>query len=101
MADKKSEQGLLTRILFDYRVMILLGVLLLAAVFLFVYPNPTGSNLTNLKFGLDFEGGSQIKLMLINNSTIPEDQLQLTKSIMANRINNFGLQGRADQHGAR
>jgi hypothetical protein len=36
MADKKSEQGLLTRILFDYRVMILLGVLLLAAVFLFV-----------------------------------------------------------------
>ena len=30
--------------------------------------------------------------MLINNSTIPEDQLQLTKSIMANRINNFGLQ---------
>jgi preprotein translocase subunit SecD len=92
MAEKKGGQSMWTRILFDYRVMILLGVLLLAAVFLFVYPHPTGSNLTNLKFGLDFEGGSQIKLMLVNNSTIPEDQLQLTKDIMANRINNFGLQ---------
>ncbi|MGA9139213.1 MAG: preprotein translocase subunit SecD [Methanocella sp.] len=92
MVEKKGEQSTLARILFDYRVMILLGVLLLAAVFLFVYPSPTGGNLTNLKFGLDFEGGSQIKLMLVNNSTIPEDQLQLTKDIMANRINNFGLQ---------
>lgn len=90
MADKKGE-SMWTRILFDYRVMALIAVLLLAAIFLFIYPQPTGNNLTNLKFGLDFEGGSRIKLMLINNSTISESQLQLTKDIMQNRINQYGL----------
>jgi preprotein translocase subunit SecD len=90
MAEKK-EESMWTRILFDYRVMALIAVLLLAAIFLFVYPQPTGGNLTNLKFGLDFEGGSRLKLMLVNNSTISDDQLQLTKEIMANRINAYGL----------
>jgi preprotein translocase subunit SecD len=80
-----------TRILFDYRVLALIAILLLAAIFLFVYPQPTDGNLTNLKFGLDFEGGSRLKLMLVNNSTIPDDQVQLTKDIMANRINAYGL----------
>ncbi len=90
MAEKK-EESMWTRILFDYRVMALIAVLLLAGIFLFVYPHPTDGNLTNLKFGLDFEGGSRLKLMLVNNSTIPDDQLQLTKDIMANRINANGL----------
>jgi preprotein translocase subunit SecD len=90
MAEKKVE-SMWTRILFDYRVMALIAVLLLAGIFLFVYPHPTDSNLTNLKFGLDFEGGSRLKLMLINNSTISDDQLQLTKDIMQNRINANGL----------
>jgi preprotein translocase subunit SecD len=71
--------------------MALIAVLLLAGIFLFVYPHPTDGNLTNLKFGLDFEGGSRLKLMLINNSTITDDQLQLTKDIMQNRINANGL----------
>jgi preprotein translocase subunit SecD len=90
MAEKKQE-SMWTRILFDYRVLALMAVLLLAAVFLFVYPHPSDGNLANLKFGLDFEGGSRLKLMLVNNSTIPDDQVQLTKDIMANRINSFGL----------
>ncbi len=90
MAEKKDE-SMWTRILFDYRVMALIAVLLLAGIFLFVYPHPTDSNLTNLKFGLDFEGGSRLKLMLVNNSTISDDQLQLTKDIMTNRINANGL----------
>jgi preprotein translocase subunit SecD len=90
MAEKKQE-SMWTRILFDYRVLALMAVLLLAAVFLFIYPHPTDGNLANLKFGLDFEGGSRLKLMLVNNSTIPDDQVQLTKDIMANRINAYGL----------
>ena len=91
MAEKKGE-SMWTRILFDYRVMALIAVLLLAAIFLFVYPHPSDGNLTNLKFGLDFEGGSRIKLQLLNNSSyITDDQLQLTKDIMANRINAYGL----------
>ena len=91
MAEKKGEQSMWTRILFDYRVMALIAVLLLAGIFLFVYPHPTDGNLTNLKFGLDFEGGSRLKLMLVNNSTISDEQLQLTKDIMTNRINANGL----------
>lgn len=98
MAEKKAEkrperkgESTWSRILFDYRVMALIAVLLLAAVFLFVYPRPTAPNATNLKFGLDFEGGSQLKLLLVNNSTIPDDQVQLTKDIMMNRINEYGL----------
>ena len=98
MAEKKVEkkperkgESTWSRILFDYRVMALIAVLLLAAVFLFVYPRPTPPNATNLKFGLDFEGGSQLKLLLVNNSTIPDDQVQLTKDIMTNRINEYGL----------
>lgn len=90
MAEKKDE-SMWTRILFDYRVLALIAVLLLAGIFLFIYPHPTDSNLTNLKFGLDFEGGSRLKLMLVNNSTISDDQLQLTKDIMTNRINANGL----------
>jgi preprotein translocase subunit SecD len=90
MAEKK-EESMWTRILFDYRVMAPIAVLLLAGIFLFVYPHPTDGNLANLKFGLDFEGGSRLKLMLVNNSTIPDDQLQLTKDIMTNRINANGL----------
>ncbi len=89
MADKK--ESMWTRILFDYRVMALIAVLLLAAIFLFIYPHPTDGNVANLKFGLDFEGGSRIKLMLVSNATIPEDQLQLTKDIMLNRLNAYGL----------
>jgi|AGTN01.3.fsa_nt_gi Preprotein translocase subunit SecD len=90
MAEKK-EESMWTRILFDYRVMALIAVLLLAAIFLFIYPHPTDGNVANLKFGLDFEGGSRIKLMLASNATIPEDQLQLTKDIMLNRLNAYGL----------
>ncbi len=80
-----------TRLLFDYRVMALIAVLLLAGIFLFVYPHPSDGNLANLKFGLDFEGGSRLKLMLVNNSTISDEQVQLTKDIMQNRINANGL----------
>jgi preprotein translocase subunit SecD len=90
MAEKKGESTW-SRILFDYRVMALMAVLLLAAIFLFVYPHPADGNLTNLKFGLDFEGGSRLKLMLVNNSTISDSQVQLTKDIMTNRINANGL----------
>jgi preprotein translocase subunit SecD len=90
MAEKKGE-NMWTRILFDYRVMALIAVLLLAGIFLFVYPHPSDGNLANLKFGLDFEGGSRLKLMLVNNSTISDEQVQLTKDIMQNRINANGL----------
>jgi preprotein translocase subunit SecD len=90
MAEKKGE-SMWTRLLFDYRVMALIAVLLLAGIFLLIYPHPSDGNLTNLKFGLDFEGGSRLKLMLVNNSTISEEQVQLTKDIMTNRINANGL----------
>jgi preprotein translocase subunit SecD len=90
MAEKKGENTW-TRILFDYRVMALIAVLLLAGIFLFVYPHPSDGNLANLKFGLDFEGGSRLKLMLVNNSTISDEQVQITKDIMTNRINANGL----------
>lgn len=91
MAEKKGESTWV-RVLTDYRVMAMIICLLLAAVFLFVYPTPAGgAQNTNLKFGLDFEGGSQIKLKLINNSTITDEQLELTKSIMETKINAYGL----------
>jgi len=80
-----------TRLLFDYRVMALIAVLLLAGIFLFIYPHPSDGNVANLKFGLDFEGGSRLKLMLVNDSYISDEQVQLTKDIMQNRINANGL----------
>ncbi len=95
MADKQKSQSVWTRLLTDYRVIILVVALLLAIVFL----GPSYSNgqfNTNVKFGLDFQGGSYVKLKLVNNSTpdqpISDSTLELTKSIMELKINAYGLQ---------
>lgn len=90
----EKEPGFWVKLLTDYRIIALVICLLLSAIFI----GPTISNgqlVTNLKFGLDFEGGSQIKLKLINqtgsNQTITDEQLELTKGIMETKINAFGL----------
>ncbi|WP_424358638.1 preprotein translocase subunit SecD [Methanocella sp. MCL-LM] len=92
MAEKG--ENIWVKILTDYRVIALIICLLLSAIFI----GPTISNgqlVTNLKFGLDFEGGSQLKLKLINqsgsNNTITDEQLELTKGIMETKVNAFGL----------
>jgi len=90
----EKEQSFWVKLLTDYRIIALVICLLLSAIFI----GPTISNgqlKTNLQFGLDFEGGSQIKLKLINqtgsNQTITDEQLELTKGIMETKINAFGL----------
>src|SRR5208337_4058977 len=98
MADKPKQQGVWTRIFTDYRVIILIIALLISIIFLAPSYN-NGQLNSNLKFGLDFQGGSYVKLQLINNSStdnttypVSEDTLQLTKSIMEYKINAYGLQ---------
>ncbi|MCD1294679.1 preprotein translocase subunit SecD [Methanocella sp. CWC-04] len=89
MANKK-ESGMWSRIFTDYRVIALIICLLASAIFL--APGFTNGQFTsNLKFGLDFEGGSWIKLKLISNDTISDETLDLTKEIMGNKINAYGL----------
>ncbi|WP_174589817.1 preprotein translocase subunit SecD [Methanocella conradii] len=90
----EKQQGMWTRLFTDYRVIILIIALLLSIIFL----GPSYSNgqlNTNLKFGLDFEGGSYVKLKLLNNSSpgqpISDQTLELTKSIMELKINEYGL----------
>ena len=97
MAEKENE-GMWTRLLTDWRVILLVVCLLLAIVLL----GPSYSNgqfNTNLKFGLDFEGGSTLKLQLINqsnpNETISDATLEQTKSIMEFKINQYGLKNTA------
>lgn len=94
MAEKPHE-NMWVKLFTDYRVIILIIALLLSTVFL--APHYSNGQLnTNLKFGLDFEGGSYVKLKLVNNSSpnepITENTLQLTKSIMELKINAYGLQ---------
>ncbi len=97
MAEKENE-GMWTRLLTDWRVILLVVCLLLAIVLI----GPSYSNgqfNTNLKFGLDFEGGSTLKLQLINqsnpNETISDATLEQTKSIMEFKINQYGLKNTA------
>jgi preprotein translocase subunit SecD len=97
MAEKQPrqpQQSTLVKLATDYRVIILVAALLLATIFL--SPHISGGQLnTNLKFGLDFEGGSFVKLKLINNSSpnepISEATLERTKAIMETKINEYGL----------
>jgi len=92
MAEKAG--GMWTRIFTDYRVIILIIALLLSIIFI----GPSYSNgqfNSNLKFGLDFQGGSYVYLKLINNSSpneiISQNTLDLTKQIMETKLNEFGL----------
>jgi preprotein translocase subunit SecD len=90
----EKPENMWVKIFTDYRVIILIIALLLALVFLM--PSFTNGQLnTNLKFGLDFEGGSYVKLKLFNNSTpdqpISDATLERTKSIMETKINEYGL----------
>jgi preprotein translocase subunit SecD len=90
----EKQEGMWARLLTDYRVIILIIALLLSVIFLGPgYSN--GQLSTNLKFGLDFEGGSYVKLKLVNNSSpgqpISDQTLELTKSIMELKINEYGL----------
>jgi preprotein translocase subunit SecD len=97
MAEKT--QGMWARLIGDWRVWVLVIALLVSVIFLAPgYSN--GQLKTNLKFGLDFEGGSYVKLKLINNSSnnssfsqpISASTLDLTKSIIEQKINAYGLQ---------
>lgn len=92
MAEKT--QGTWAKLFTDYRVILLVIALLLSIIFL--APSYSNGQLnTNLKFGLDFEGGSYVKLKLVNNTTpgtqISDSTLELTKSIMELKINEYGL----------
>jgi preprotein translocase subunit SecD len=96
MAEK--DQGMWTRLVTDWRVILLVICLLIAVVLL----GPSYSNgqfNTNLKFGLDFVGGSTVTYKLTNqsnpNETISEATLDLTKQIMTNKINKYGLSSTA------
>src|SRR5512146_1244264 len=88
----EKTQGTWTKLLTDYRVILLVIALLLSIIFL----GPSYSNgqlTTNLKFGLDFEGGSFVKLKLVNNTTptISDKTLEDTKAVLENKINSYGL----------
>jgi preprotein translocase subunit SecD len=90
----EKTQSTWMKLLTDYRVIILVIALLISVVFLM--PSFSNGQLnTNLKFGLDFEGGSFVKLKLFNNSSpdqaITDQTLELTKSIMELKINQYGL----------
>jgi preprotein translocase subunit SecD len=90
----EKQENMWIKIFTDYRVIILIIALLLSVVFLM--PSYSNGQLnTNLKFGLDFEGGSYVKLKLFNNSTpnepISDATLERTKSIMETKINEYGL----------
>ena len=92
MAEK--DQGMWTRLATDWRVILLVVCLLLAIVLL----GPSYSNgqfNTKLNFGLDFVGGSTLTYKLTNqsnpNETISDATLELTKEIMTNKINKYGL----------
>jgi preprotein translocase subunit SecD len=92
MAEKA--QGMFARLIADWRVWVLIVALLISVIFLAPgYSN--GQLKTNLKFGLDFEGGSFVKLKLLNNSSpgqaISDQTLERTKSIMETKINEYGL----------
>lgn len=92
MAEKAQSTWM--KLITDYRVILLVIALLLSVIFL--RPGYSDGQLTtNLKFGLDFEGGSFVKLKLFNNSspnqTISDTTLELTKSIMELKINQYGL----------
>jgi len=95
--EKKPQQGMWTKIFTDYRVIILLIALLLSVIFL--APSYSNGQLnSNLKFGLDFQGGSYVTLQLMNNSSsgvnqpVSQSTLDLTKSIITQKINAYGLQ---------
>lgn len=93
MAEKT--QSWWAKMIGDWRIWVLVIALLLAIVFLAPgYSN--GQLTTNLKFGLDFQGGSFVKLKLANNSTpgqsIDQATLDRTKAIMEKKINEYGLQ---------
>jgi len=91
---EKAQQGMLSKLIGDWRVWLLVIALLVSVIFL--APGYSGGQLTtNLKFGLDFEGGSYVKLKLVNNSSpdepIPVQTLERTKAIMETKINEYGL----------
>ncbi len=91
---EKAQQGMWAKLIGDWRVWLLVIALLLSVVFL--APGYSGGQLTtNLKFGLDFEGGSFVKLKLVNNSSpgepISAQTLERTKAIMETKINEYGL----------
>jgi preprotein translocase subunit SecD len=83
-----------TRLLTDWRV-ILLVICLLISIILLGPSYSNGQFNTNLKFGLDFQGGSTLKLQLLNqsnpNETISDATLEQTKQIMEFKINQYGL----------
>jgi len=90
----EKTQGMLARLAADWRVWMLAIAILISVLFLAPgYTN--GQFTTNLKFGLDFEGGSFVKLKLLNNSSpgqpIPDQTLERTKAIMETKINEYGL----------
>ncbi len=91
---EKAQPGMWAKMVGDWRIWVLAISLLLAVMFL-APSYADGQFKTNLKFGLDFEGGSTVKLKLINNSTqdqpISAETLDLTKSIMEMKINEYGL----------
>lgn len=87
---QKKDTSVWVQILTDYRVIALMICLLASAIFLSPHMSD-GKLMTNLKFGLDFEGGSWLKLKLISNQTVSDKTLDLTKSIMENKINAYGL----------
>jgi preprotein translocase subunit SecD len=97
MAEKQPrqpQQSTLVKLATDYRVILLVAALLLSTIFL--APHISGGQFnTNLKFGLDFEGGSFVKLKLVNNSSpnepISQATLDRTKAIMETKINEYGL----------
>ena len=86
------------RLATDWRVILLVICLLLAIVLI----GPSYSNgqfNSNIKFGLDFVGGSTLTYKLTNqsnpNETISEATLELTKDIMTKKINKYGLSSTA------
>ncbi len=90
----EKTENMWVKIFTDYRVIILIIALLLSVIFLAPsYSN--GQFNTNLKFGLDFMGGSYVDLKLVNSSNpdqpISDETLELTKSIMTVKLNQFGL----------
>ncbi len=92
MAEKT--ESMWARMAGDWRIWLLIIAILLSTIFLAPgYSN--GQFTTNLKFGLDFEGGSFVKLKLVNNSTpdqpISGQTLEDTKKILETKINEYGL----------
>jgi preprotein translocase subunit SecD len=87
---KQESSSIWGRLLTDYRVIAL--IICLLASLIFIAPSFNDGKFTsNIKYGLDFEGGTWLKLKLISNQTISDETVELTKQIMENKINTYGL----------